>query len=211
MLQTLIARLDVRDVHFLGHVSNEELTAIYDVADLFLCASEHEGFCVPLIESFYKGVPVLAFSATAVPATMDGGGVLYGTKDPFEVSRLMAAVLEHPDLEEAVLASQEDALARLRRKDFAGTLLRFVDRLIALGPRPAPEVPWDFWPQFDQAERLEELRQFRPALYRALPKDPASGMRDAGSGHGDSADQPHLATKLGATFGSRVPDPASRP
>ena len=49
---------------------------------LFLCASEHEGFCVPIIEAFYKRVPVLAFAATAVPATMDGGGVLYDTKDP---------------------------------------------------------------------------------------------------------------------------------
>ena len=54
MLQALIARLGTPDVHFLGHVSNEELTALYDVADLFLCASEHEGFCVPLIEAFYK-------------------------------------------------------------------------------------------------------------------------------------------------------------
>ena len=36
------------DVHILGQVTNEELTALYDVADLFLCASEHEGFCVPL-------------------------------------------------------------------------------------------------------------------------------------------------------------------
>ena len=77
MLQSVIAQLGVRDVHFLGHVSNEELTALYDVADLFLCASEHEGFCVPLVESFYKRVPVLAFASTAVPATMDGGGVLY--------------------------------------------------------------------------------------------------------------------------------------
>ena len=51
MLHALIARLGTPDVHFLGHVSNEELTALYDVADLFLCASEHEGFCVPLIES----------------------------------------------------------------------------------------------------------------------------------------------------------------
>ena len=34
--------------HILGQVTNEELTALYDVADLFLCASEHEGFCVPL-------------------------------------------------------------------------------------------------------------------------------------------------------------------
>ena len=64
-------------MHILGQVTNEELTALYDVADLFLCASEHEGFCVPLIESFYKRVPVLAYAATAVPATMDGGGILY--------------------------------------------------------------------------------------------------------------------------------------
>ena len=48
------------DVHILGQVTNEELTALYDVADLFLCASEHEGFCVPLIEAFYKRVPVMA-------------------------------------------------------------------------------------------------------------------------------------------------------
>ena len=169
MLHSLIARLGTPDVHFLGHVSNEELTALYDVADLFLCASEHEGFCVPLIESFYKQVPVLAFAATAVPATMDGGGVLYHTKDPQEVARLMAAILDDADVEDAIVGSQDAALERLRRRDFAGTLLGFVDRLLAAPPRPAPEVPYDFWPMFDQAERLEELRQFRPAIYRALP------------------------------------------
>ena len=58
-------------------MSNEELVAYYEVADLFLCASEHEGFCVPLIEAFHMGLPVVARAATAVPATLDGGGVLY--------------------------------------------------------------------------------------------------------------------------------------
>jgi len=169
MLQALIARLGTPDVHFLGHVSNEELTAFYDVADLFLCASEHEGFCVPLVESFYKRVPVLAFAATAVPATMDGGGVLYDTKDPFEVARLMSAILDDQDLERAIVSSQDAALDRLRARDFAGTLLRYVDRVRTGGPRPAPDVAWDFWAQFDEADRLEELRQFRPAAYRALP------------------------------------------
>jgi L-malate glycosyltransferase len=211
MLQSLIARLGVRDVHFLGHVTNEELTAIYDVADLFLCASEHEGFCVPLVESFYKRVPVLAFAATAVPATMDGGGVLYTTKDPFEVARLMSAILDDPDVETAVLASQDAALTRLLQRDFAGTLLRFVDRLRALGPRQAPEVPWDFWPQFNQAERLEELRQFRPALYRALPQGPEPCTRDAESGNSKSMrDQHGKATSPGSS-GNRVPHPGSRP
>ncbi len=172
MLNGLVARLATPDVHFLGHVSNEELTALYDVADLFLCASEHEGFCVPLIEAFYKQVPVLAFAATAVPATLDGGGVLYETKDPPEIARLMAAILDDGALEDAILDGQEAALGRLRGRDFPGTLLRFVDAVRATPPRPAPDVPYDFWPMFDQAERLEELRQFRPAIYRALPAAP---------------------------------------
>ena len=173
MLQSLVARLGTRDVHFFGHVSNEELTALYDIADLFVCGSEHEGFCVPLIEAFYKRVPVLAYAATAVPATMDGGGVLFDTKNPFEIARVMEAVLDDRRIEDAVLASQDAALDRLLARDFGGTLLRFVGELVRTPPRPAPAVPWDFWAQFDQFERLEELRQFRPALFKALPLEPA--------------------------------------
>ena len=188
MLNGLVARLGTPDVHFLGHVSNEELTALYDVADLFLCASEHEGFCVPLIEAFYKQVPVLAYAATAVPATMDGGGVLYQTKDPFEIARLMAAILEDGDIEDRIVASQDAALSRLLGRDFAGTLLRFVAEVRAAAPRPAPEVPFDFWAMFDQAERLEELRQFRPAVYRALPSSaPPSPTASAGGPAPDPA------------------------
>ena len=86
-------------------------------------------------------------------------------------------MLDDERLYDAVLASQDAALRRLRARDFAGTLLRFVGDALAAPPRDAPEVAWDFWQQFDQFERLEELRQFRPALYRALPADPASGMR----------------------------------
>jgi L-malate glycosyltransferase len=192
MLHALVARLGTPDVHFLGHVSNEELTALYDVADLFLCASEHEGFCVPLIESFYKRVPVLAYAATAVPATMDGGGVLYHKKDPFEVARLMAAVLDEADLEDRVIATQDAALDRLLARDFGGTLLRFVDQVRATAPRRAPEVPYDFWAMFDQAERLEELRQFRPAIYRALPVESRS---EAGGERRENAADPFAAPR----------------
>ena len=172
MLQSLVTKLGTPDVLFLGHVSNEELSALYDVADVFLCASEHEGFCVPLIEAFYKRIPVLAYASTAVPSTMDGGGILYDTKDPQEVAQLMHAVVDDGRLEEAVLASQDAALARLLQRDFSGTLLRHVEDVLRRPPREAPDVAWDFWAQFEQFDRFEELRQFRPALYRALPPRP---------------------------------------
>jgi glycosyltransferase involved in cell wall biosynthesis len=175
MLHTLVAQLGTPDVHFLGHVSNEQLSGLYDVADLFLCASEHEGFCVPIIEAFYKRVPVVAYGATAIPATMDGGGVLHQSRDPLHVARIIEAIMDDRQIEDAVLLSQDAALARLRAKDFAGTLLRFVEEVSATAPVPAPQVAWDFWQQFDLFERLEELRQFRPAVYQALPADPSPG------------------------------------
>jgi glycosyltransferase involved in cell wall biosynthesis len=201
MLHGLIARLGTPDVHFFGHVSNEELTALYDVADLLLCASEHEGFCVPLIEAFYKRIPVLAYAATAVPATMDGGGVLYDTKDPREIARLMEAVLDDRQLEEAVLGSQDAALARLGARDFAGTLLTFVADLSRCPPRPAPEVAWDFWPQFEQFDRFEEFRQFRPALYRALP-----ASRDSRFAPRESGDQTRSGEPLDESPGPATPE-----
>ena len=169
MLHALVARLGTPDVHFLGQVSNEELSSLYDVADLFLCASEHEGFCVPIIEAFYKRVPVIAYASTAVPATMDGAGVLYDEKEPAAVARVIDAVLTDPAIENAIVTSQDAALDRLRQRDFAGTLLGYVTRALQHPPRPAPEVAFDFWAQFDQFERLEELRQYRPALFKALP------------------------------------------
>jgi len=217
MLQGLVARLGTPDVHFLGHVSNEELTALYDVADLFLCASEHEGFCVPIVEAFYKRVPVLAYAATAVPATMDGGGVLYDTKDPLEIARLMDAMLD-PRIEDAILESQDASLERLHARDFDATLLRFVEQTLATPPREAPDVPWDFWPQFEQFDRFEELRQFRPALYRALPPDPGSVARDPGFDRGQQLDSEspgsritdHGSRQITTSSGSRIPDPGSR-
>ena len=104
MVQSVAARLGTPDVHFPGHVSNEELVAYYDVADLFLCASEHEGFCVPLIEAFHMGVPVVARAATAVPATLDGGGVLYEEADPYHVASIVDAVLSDTGLRGQVIA-----------------------------------------------------------------------------------------------------------
>ena len=202
MLQELIASLGTPDVHFLGHVSNEELTALYDVADLFLCASAHEGFCVPIIEAFYKGVPVLAYASTAVPATMDGGGVLYDTTDPFEIARLMEAVLDDPAVEEA-----RRAVAGRRARAAAGPGLRRDAAAVrrrghrAARRGPAPAVAWDFWAQFEQFERFEELRQFRPALFQALP--PAaldSGLGDQGSGIG-----------AGSTSAGTTPNPDPEP
>lgn len=179
MLHGLIGRLGVRDVHLVGHVADEELAAYYDVADIFVCASEHEGFCVPLIESFHMGVPVLAYAATAVPATMDGAGILYTDKDPMHVAALINAVIDDPALADRIVEGQDAALARLEHRDFAATLLRHVDTVLASPRKPHPEVAFGFWDQVDRAEELDELKAYRPSAFLALPPEPGTGIRES--------------------------------
>jgi L-malate glycosyltransferase len=168
MLHGLAAKLGTRDVYFTGHVTNAELAAYYEVANLFLCASEHEGFCVPLTEAFYMRLPVIARAATAVPATMDGAGVLYEDRDPLHVAALVDAVVDNRALSEAILTSQDAALDRLRARDFAGTLLRFVEQALTAPRRSHARVTPDFSDQFRRYETLKELQQYRPAILRAL-------------------------------------------
>jgi L-malate glycosyltransferase len=179
-LHHLAATLDAAHVHFLGHVSDEALVAFYEIADMFLCASEHEGFCVPIVEAFYMGVPVVAYAATAVPATMDGAGVLFTDKTPAHVAHLIDTVVGDAILRDRIVEEQYAAVDRLRSRDFAGTLLGFV-RDILTGPRaPLPHVAYDFWRQFDAGQKLEELRLYRPSIYQALPEPPDSVPADAG-------------------------------
>ncbi len=174
MLHALVARLGTPDVHFLGHVSNEELTALYDVADVFLCASEHEGFCVPLVEAFHKRVPVLAYAATAVPGD-DGRrrralrhqGSRRG-RPRHRRRRSTTPGSRTPSSRRRMPRSPGCGRRTSRRRCSASS-----SGCCARPARPAPEVAFDFWAQFDQFERLEELRQYRPALYRALPPEPA--------------------------------------
>lgn len=172
-LHYLVATTGVSDVHFIGQVSNEELTSYYDIGDLYFCASEHEGFCVPLVEAFFKRLPVLAYASTAVPATMDSGGVLYDTKDPVSVASLMETILTNTLLQEKILESQDMALQRLLDKDFSATLLSFVRQVMASPHQQEYRVTSNFWDQLAMADKLEDLRIYRPGIFRALPAQPS--------------------------------------
>ena len=88
-----IARLQVQDVIFSGHIAFDEILAYYTVADLFLCMSEHEGFCVPLVEAMFFEVPIIAYNACAVPNTLGGSGCLVESKDFEDIAKKMNSIL----------------------------------------------------------------------------------------------------------------------
>jgi L-malate glycosyltransferase len=122
-LQELVRALGVQEVVFSGHVDDEDLLAYYAAADTFLCLSEHEGYCVPLVEAMVFGLPVIAYDAGAVRETLRGGGVLLEAKPPERVAGLLHEVRHDASFRQAVLASQARAVAEIRALDF-GALLR---------------------------------------------------------------------------------------
>ena len=81
------------------------------------------------------GVPVVAYAAAAVPATLDGGGVLIHDKDPVAVAALVHEIATNRGLQDRIVCSQDRALDRLLARDFAGTLLEFIDQVWTQPPR----------------------------------------------------------------------------
>lgn len=114
--------LRLRNVVFTGQVSQADLIAAYQSADAFLCLSEHEGFCVPLLEAMHFQLPVLAYDAGAVRETMGGGGILLEDKDPRVVAEALDLVLTDGNFRRAVLASQVRTLEAAKAVDFGALL-----------------------------------------------------------------------------------------
>ena len=98
-LTSLIERLGLANVvEFTGPVDNAELAAWYRRASVFLCLSEHEGFCVPVVEAMAAGLPVVGFRAAAVPETIAGAGIVLGDKRPATVAEAVGRLLDDPGL-----------------------------------------------------------------------------------------------------------------
>lgn len=103
-------------VIFAGVVSFSDLKAYYRVADLFVCLSEHEGFCVPLIEAMHFDVPIVAYAAGAVPETLGGAGVLLHTKDPVGVAETLARLVDDQTWRSSIMQAQRERLEVFARE-----------------------------------------------------------------------------------------------
>jgi glycosyltransferase involved in cell wall biosynthesis len=113
MIRALMAEyrfLDDRFV-FTGPISDQELAVYYRHAAVYLSLSEHEGFCVPLVEAMAADVPVLAYAAAAVPDTLAGAGVQFAPKDLEVAAELLGSLAFDDDLRAQVIAGQRRRLA----------------------------------------------------------------------------------------------------
>jgi glycosyltransferase involved in cell wall biosynthesis len=116
-------------------LSDAELGAHYAAATVFACASEHEGFCIPLLEAMAFSVPVVAHAAGAVPETLGGAGLLVGGHDPLVWAELLGRVAGDPRLRAELAAA-----GRRRLADFSEEAItrRLAAALGEIGVTPPP-------------------------------------------------------------------------
>jgi L-malate glycosyltransferase len=123
-LRAFVSELGLDDaVDLAGSVTGAELEAYYRAADVFVSASDHEGFCVPLGEAMGHGVPIVAYGVTAVPETVGGAGLALPDKSPGIFAAAVGRVIGDRELH-SVLARA--GLARAAEFDLAASTRRFV-------------------------------------------------------------------------------------
>ncbi len=129
-LQELVNRLNLKDVIFTGHTSFDETIAYYQISDIFLCMSEHEGFCVPLLESMYFNIPIIAYNSSAIPYTLENCGILINDIHYDEIAEMIDLIINDASLRKKIVEKQNERFGNFEIKKIEGKLKNYMEHLI---------------------------------------------------------------------------------
>ncbi len=132
-LESMAAALGLAEhVHLPGGVGPREgLGSYYQIADLFLCLSEHEGFCIPLVEAMAFDLPVVAYRSTGVPCAMGGAGMMVSGKRYDLIAELIKVVMQDEAIRDRLLVGQRRRLKELAPERFAHTLKNRIQQIVS--------------------------------------------------------------------------------
>ncbi len=103
-------KINDEDVISIETLSDKELKSYFQISDVFVCMSEHEGFCIPLVESMHFQVPIIAYNAGAVPDTLGGSGILINHKKFGEIAQIINILMSNDSLKEQIIKQQNERL-----------------------------------------------------------------------------------------------------
>ncbi|MBP1157468.1 MULTISPECIES: glycosyltransferase [unclassified Paenibacillus] len=140
-LDALINHLDlVENVIFTGHIRTEELLGLYRTSQVFLCMSEHEGFCVPLLEAMYFEVPIIAYKSSAIPYTLGDSGLVIDTKDYASIAELINLVVSNESISEKLIDKQNERYKFFSNENLASYLTPYIEKARTIIVEPKPKV-----------------------------------------------------------------------
>lgn len=129
-LMEYVKQLDLKNCIFTGHISFPEILAYYKIADVFLCMSEHEGFCIPLVEAMYFQIPIIAYKSTGVIDTLGAGGILLEKKEPVVTAEMIHKIVTSKELKETILENQKRQIKRFSTETVEKKFMSFLENFI---------------------------------------------------------------------------------
>lgn len=119
-LKRLVRDFNLTDsVRFVGCMADSEVRALYENCSAYICMSEHEGFCLPVIEAMHFGLPVVAYASSALPDTVGSGGVLVREKRHPELAELLVMLAQPGELRRKVVDAGRARVASLSFEAFS--------------------------------------------------------------------------------------------
>lgn len=119
-LKRLAQQLSIEEhVRFVGQRDDGELKALYQAAHVYACMSEHEGFCLPVVEAMHFGLPVLSYASSALPETIADAGVLVEQKRHAELAELMYEMYSNADLRRRLIEAGQRRVGELSVDHFS--------------------------------------------------------------------------------------------
>ncbi|MBX7144609.1 MAG: glycosyltransferase family 4 protein [Oligoflexia bacterium] len=113
-LKRLVHELGLDDaVCFTGQRDDGEVKAFYQASHAYLCMSEHEGFCLPIIEAMFFDLPVVAYASTALPDTVGTAGVLLREKRHPQIAEVLFDVCRDSALRQRLIAAGRERVGQL--------------------------------------------------------------------------------------------------
>jgi L-malate glycosyltransferase len=110
-------------------LDDAELAERYRAAHAFVCLSEHEGFCIPLLEAFHMGVPVVARPIGGIPEVAGDAALLVEDEDLAVVAELVKMAVEDRELRDELRRRGRERLAPFAPQKVAATLRDAIESL----------------------------------------------------------------------------------
>lgn len=129
-LEAYVKELGLEDVVFTGHIKFNQILAFYKCADVFLCMSEHEGFCVPLIEAMYFDLPIVARNTSAIAGTLNGSGLLLEDSNPIVAAEMINKIITDSNLKTEVIENQKKRLMDFDNGIVENQFLKIVNGIV---------------------------------------------------------------------------------